>query len=86
MFELKEEVIKDIIKCEDPNLVESYINKEIITMKRKGSMNLLIMRFIQKLDMTLAILKRQNPVLAQSSNIQVARKTLMNKLLNGVDA
>lgn len=86
MFQFKEEVIKDIIECEDPNKVVSYINDEIVTMKQKGFINLVIMRFIQKLDMALVSLKNQNPAVCESSNFQFARKTLLNKILHGVDA
>ncbi|MDF2436679.1 MAG: hypothetical protein K0Q95_1055 [Bacteroidota bacterium] len=86
MFQiLKEEIVEEIIKCEDPKSVESYINNEITDLKKKGYINHLIMRFIQKLDMKLITFK-QSVSSERMENIRLARQILLNKMLKGVDA
>jgi hypothetical protein len=87
MFQFfKEEIVEEIIKCEDPKSVESFINKEITGMKQKGYINHLIMRFIQKLDMRLITFKPSGAAKDKMENIRFARQILMNKILKGVDA
>jgi hypothetical protein len=87
MFQFfKEEIVEEIIKCEDPKSVESFINKEITGMKQKGYINHLIMRFIQKLDMKLITFKPTESAKDKMENIRFARQILMNKILKGVDA
>lgn len=85
MFQFfKEEIVEEIIQCEDPKAVESFINNEITDLKQKGYINHLIMRFIQKLDMKLITFKNVSG--ERMENIRLARQVLLNKMLKGVDA
>jgi hypothetical protein len=87
MFQLvKEEIVEEIIKCDDPKSVESCINNEITDLKQKGYINHLIMRFIQKLDMRLITFKPSDATMDKIENIRFARQILLNKILKGVDA
>jgi hypothetical protein len=86
MFQFfKEEIVEEIIKCDDPKLVESFINNEITDLKQKGYINSLIMRCIQKLDMKLVSFKPESAK-DKMENIRFARQILINKMLMGVDA
>jgi hypothetical protein len=85
MFQFyKEEIVEEIIKCEDPKSVELFINNEITDMKQKGYINYLIMRFIQKLDMRLITFKSIEK--KKEENIRFAHRVLLNKMIKGVDA
>ncbi|MCW3072869.1 MAG: hypothetical protein JWO44_2759 [Bacteroidetes bacterium] len=87
MFQFfKEEIVEEIIKCEDPKSVESFINKEITELKQKGYINHLIMRFVQKLDMKLITFKQSEAAKEKADNIRFARQVLLHKILKGVDA
>ncbi|HEX8516275.1 MAG TPA: hypothetical protein VF868_08765 [Bacteroidia bacterium] len=87
MFQFfKEEIVEEIIKCDDPKSVESFINNEITDLKKKGYINHLIMRFIQKLDMKLITFTPSESAMDKIENIRFARQILLNKILKGVDA
>jgi hypothetical protein len=87
MFQFyKEETVNGIIKCNDPQQVESFINNEITDLKQKGYINNLIMRCIQKLDMRLVSFMPSEPAQQNMENIRLARQILMKKILKGLDA
>jgi hypothetical protein len=87
MFQFfKEEIVDEIIKCENPESVESFINNEITELKQKGYINHLVMRFVQKLDMKLITFRPGQSAKDKMDNIRFARQVLMNKMLKGIDA
>lgn len=87
MFQFfKEEIVEKIVKCDDPKSVEYFINNEITDLKKKGYINSLIMRCIQKLDMKLTSLNPGESAVYKVENVRLARQILMNKILKGVDA
>lgn len=87
MFQFfKEEIVEEIIKCDDPKSVESFINNEITGLKQKGYVNCLIMRFIEKLDMKIVTFRQSGAAKDKEENIRFAHQLLLNKILKGVDA
>lgn len=82
----KEEIVEEIIKCDDPKSVETVINQEITGLKQKGYVNYLIMRCIEKLDMKLVTFRQNGATKDKEENIRFAHQFLLNKILKGVDA